>query len=213
MCKFSLFYRLINDLSSTSTHSLGEKDEGCSALSGWPCSCSYTLLYVQCNATTAAARLGDGAFKGEARIRVMCSSGGRRGRSRDDRQSAIAIVRTLPSPAAPCDPDRAYGRASRLPCRLFAAQAQQHSVRERRWWGAEPWMEERRWSVRGAAACGCRLGQQLNSAGAQPQVRNRPRQEQDARIACMIATGHGISGFGGQLGRRGPTRTDGLIQS
>ncbi|OQU92123.1 hypothetical protein SORBI_3001G293633 [Sorghum bicolor] len=29
----------------------------------------------------------------------------------------------------------------------------------------------------------------------------------------MIATGHGISGFGGKLGRRGPTRTDGLIQS
>jgi len=44
----------------------------------------------------------------------------------------IAIVRTLPSPAAPCDPDRAYGRASRLPCRLFAAQVQQHSVTARR---------------------------------------------------------------------------------
>lgn len=29
----------------------------------------------------------------------------------------------------------------------------------------------------------------------------------------MIVTGHGISGFGGKLGRRGPTRTDGLIQS
>ena len=81
--------------------------------------------------STVQMRLGGDAFKGEARIRVMrnSGSGGRRGRSRDDRQSHSPIVLR----AAPCDPDRAYGRASRLPCRLFAAQGQHAAFISQSW--------------------------------------------------------------------------------
>ena len=123
-------------------------------------------------------------------------SGGRRGRSRDG--DASLAVRTRSPASSPAARSRS-GACSGSPVGCSPRNVSRGGGRIR---------------VRGAAACGCRQAASPgpNSIRAQPPTTDaRPRPARPHLVARTIGTDHGISRFGGELGRGGATRTDGLI--
>ena len=126
-------------------------------------------------------------------------SGGRRGRSRDG--DASLAVRTRPR--SPASSPAARSRSGARAAAALSVVRRATSV-----------AEVARSGCATRAACGCRQAASPgpNSIRAQlPTTDARPRPARPHLVARTIGTDHGISRFGGELGRGGATRTDGLI--